>query len=532
VPQRLLPYSASARWRALRPLQLQHPWRARTSTVRAYGSGSSLQGASNNSIWGPTWTLPANTTRRPGLTNNPAYHYEVTSSGQGLAAFGNQAASSCDSNGAALASQLNPNCDKVAQAASTLDGFIGTDDPPTGPVTTAGTNLADAAQAAGGSVKELTIPVAQAPVSIPFSLPSGITLGTGSKINLKTAVLNDIYAENVPASAHYAANTFGALLELSGLTKVASAPVAQQFTDPGNAGNTGIILQERSSGSGTSYTFKGFLFYAGAAGYTANFEADDNSGPNGWPFASVATACPSVAAGTVQMVQPTGNSSGGGLVKDTASCPGSIGYANLADAANTANGGFTNVAQSSVFGGSPAHDIQYANVQANEGDKTPVYASPALSGTGNKANVYAGSSININGASPTHVGHWFVPLSGTKIVPTGTWGGTNPSDPNVYDHDGKAARYPIVAATYDAAWSNYNASTSNLVGANGYGSLANSNAEGASVKSYLQYVTSATKGQADLVAGGFGISLAPSFYAKLPVKIDGFAVTIANSIVR
>jgi hypothetical protein len=460
-----------------------------------FGSGSSLQNIAQTQVWTGTWqSTPADHST---LSNNPFATYTSTSSGHGLSEWGN------------TTSALDLTQDVNADNGSTngygrpvLDAYIGSDDPPTS------SNLSNAQTAATGSdptpVQEITVPVAQAPVAVLFSLPTGITAGSGSVLKLTNTMLQNIWNRAIPKSGHYAANTWGALLEDAGWKRTATSPTTQHFTDAGGAtgGTQAITLQVRSSGSGTSYTFKGFLNLSGDPLYTSAFVVDDPT----WP------------------VSVTAASNGGAdEVNNTTINPGSVGYANLADAAS-ASPAYGQHVLGTTNGGT--HQILYALVQANQGSADPAqYANPEGS-TAGTANVYTGNNINVNGANPSEVGSWNVPLNGTLLNATGTWGGTQASDPDVYDHSVtngvKLLRYPIVAATYDIAWTKYEAPHSNIITQFG-GTSADAKAAGQSAKSLLKYIITSSQGQADLANSG-------KFYARLPSKIDGFASTAVSKI--
>jgi hypothetical protein len=465
-----------------------------------FASGSSLQKIAQQNIWTGIWHTTA--TDHPTLTNDPTATYTSSSSGGGLAEFGNTTGT------------FDPTQDVNADNGSTngygrpvLDALVGSDDPPTGPLTTPGTNLANASLAATGSattpIDEITVPVAQAPVAILVSLPTGIVAGAGSQLRLKDNILRMVWDNNVTKTADYAANTWGAWLEHAGWHKVAGSPGAQQFTDDGSAtgGKQAITRQVRSSASGTSYTYKGFLHLTGDPNYTPAFVVDDDT----WPVPTT----------------NTGNAGGGNLVADTTANPGSTGYANLADAA-TASPAYTNTAQTTSTGGT--HQILYALIQDNwvGSSSTAARFADPQSTTPGFPNVYTGNNININGASPNAVGFWNVPFSsGTTFDPTGSWGGTQASDPDVFDH-GAQQRYPIVAATYDLGWSKYSEAHSNTVTM--YGGTATQAAEaGRTANSYLRYEALASQGQADLAR-------AHLYYARLPSTIDTFASTAVSHV--
>jgi hypothetical protein len=288
-----------------------------------YGSGSSLQLVAQTQVWDPLWHANP-TVDQPTLNNDPAVtNYNPTGSGPGLAEFGN------------TTGVLDETQDPVAQAAGQLDAYTGSDDPPGGPLGTAGTNLTNASAAASGAattkIDEVTVPVAEAPVAVIFSLPSGITAGTGSLLQLTNQELQSIWSDKIPKSAHYAANTYGAILEEAHWTHVAANPKAEQFTDAGGStgGGSTVTLQARAKGSGTTYTFRGFLYLSHDPTYTIKTVNDSNTlaNPNGWP-ASVAN------------INETGNTNGPALVDTTTTTPGSVGYANLADAVESPDGSY------------------------------------------------------------------------------------------------------------------------------------------------------------------------------------------------
>jgi hypothetical protein len=467
------------------------------------------------------------------LTTNPTATYTIESSGVGLAEFGNAASSSC----ASTTGVLSPACDPTANAQSTpeLDATIGTDDPPN-----AG-DLSSASTAAGAGVQEVTVPVAQAPVAMIFSIPAGITVGTNGQLKLTTADLANLWgAGGVAASSKCpgsSGNTWCDLLEAAGLTRITSGtPSAKQFLDTtGNLGGP-ITLMERSKGSGTTFSFRGYLYEAdqwvGLSDYPYSLVTD---GPSDWP----------ATAETQSQTGPLGaNGSGGTLVENTTESPGSTGYANLADAAfDTLAGYMSKVSTTNCGGACASHQIVYALVQNNTGDgHAPVYESPGAATLGT-VNVYTGANISINPgtctppASTHAVGCWVVP-----ITPTGSWSsasastpGTIPSDPDVADHGANgttlAKTYPIVAATYDVGWSQYDKTGSNLVTANGGlgyyddascpGGIKCNTDAGNTAKSLLSYIVGA--GQGNIATGKVD-------YGKLPSAILTKAKAAVSSI--
>ncbi len=173
------------------------------------------------------------------------------------------------------------------------------------------------------------MPVAESPIVVIFSLPSGITAGSGSVLQLTRANLDNVWNDAIPASKDYAANTYGALLEDVGWKKVASAPKAQQFTDAGGAtgGNSAVTLQARAKGSGTTYGFRTFLYLTNDPTYTIDTANDSATlaSPDGWP-ASVAD------------INETGNTNGQALVTTNTENPGSVGYAEFSNAIESPQG--------------------------------------------------------------------------------------------------------------------------------------------------------------------------------------------------
>jgi hypothetical protein len=446
------------------------------------------------------------------LSNNPTAFYTVESSGIGLAEWGNAASGKCTS----TTGVLSPACDPNGSALSELDAFIGTDDPPNS------TQLAAASTAAGAGVKEVTVPVSQAPVAILLSLPTGITLNSAGTVKLSTKEVAQIYSASIPhqaACTGSTGNTWCDLLAETGLSRVTTGtPTASQFKDTtANLGGP-ITLQARSSGSGTTFSLRGFLFELGAYKLTTAYPYTlVTDGPSDWPVT----------------VTETGNTSGSQLVADTTATPGSVGYANLADAA-LASPAYTKTPVTTAGG----NQILYALVQDNFGSSKPAfYAAPSNSpGT---VNLYKGLHIAINPTtcaapdSARAVGCWVVPSAAT-----GPWSSTNaalpgtiPSDADVADHGATAntpdTNYPIVAATYDLFWTDYDNPSSNLDTKGFYhdascpsGTNCNTDAGNAAV-SFATYLVGT--GQTNLDSAGV-------FYGALPTAIITKAKVSAKSI--
>ena len=419
------------------------------------GSGASLQNAAEQ-LWLADWV-----TKTGSVLSGASGTYTATSSGNGLAVFGND-------NGV-----LKP------RSGFSLDAFVGTDDP----ITT--TQAANASTASGG-IAEVLVPATQAPVTVPLSAPAGVDI-TSATVDISDALLSQVWSQTLPASGSYGANTWGALLRAAGTS----------FTEsPAGAANVRIQLQVRSSTSGTTYTFQDFL----AAIYTGG-------GTNPWRGTVGAVAWP--VTGTALTVTTRNgsvdNSGGSQLARAVAGTPGSIGYANLADVAPAGNGGFTETPTASTFTnpatGSPSasHEIAYARIQNNFGS-SPTYASPLNAGKANLSTA-AGAWTNLP-ATPITTGS------------TDDWVATRSNNPTVgLGGTRSTQRYPIAAATYIAAWDDYQSGNLNSQWA------SSTNVED-TVVNYLKYVSdqspfAAGGGQA-LIAAGSGNA---AYYAALPSDV-------------
>jgi hypothetical protein len=516
------------------------PARALAATVpgeNIYGSGSSAEaqaqngnlalcGASGWVGWTGVWHCTA--ADHASLDNDPVAAYTVTPGIAGLAEFGNVASTSCAS--AAPAGQLNPQCDPTSdgQPNPELDAFIGTEDAPTA------ADLAAAGSAAGAGVQELTIPVAQTPVAMLLSLPVGISVGAGGEIKYPTSVLDNLWNATVaasPACPDSGGNTWCDLLEASGLKRITSGtPTSSQFLDStGDLGGpiTRMVIVE---GGGTTHAFQGFLWEAGDPMYPLSMITQQ---PASWPpFVTVQDCTTAGACGT-----SSANGTDAELVTNATATPGSVGYADLADAA-LASPGYSKVVQTTMLGGT--HQIVYAVVQDDGGDSNIVYTAPSNSpGT---VNVYTGAHLAINQSTCPQpmttplVGCWLVPST-----PTGTWnGGGNPSnpgtfasDPDVYDHSvtsagSRSKAYPIVAVMFAEAWTDYDSAGSNL-DSNGYyydnascPPVTNCATDaGDTASSFLRYVTG---------SGSGNLSGAKVYYGRLPALIQSKAAGFAKAI--
>lgn len=469
------------------------------SYTTIYGSGAALQTLLQNNILIP---------KAPSLGS--FVKYDTTTSGGGFKEFGNTTGA------------LAPAEDAVADALSPpeLDAYVGVDSGPTQ------TELENARSAVTGSKtssaeNEIAVPVAQTPLDLLLSLPSGITLNAAQNVDLTAPLAGELYAGTVPAAGSYAENTWGALLSDAGLTETSSAsPGVGQFYDSGaSGGSTSISVEVRKNGAGTTLNLKQYLNLVDQADW-GSIPVDENAYLVGstteWPTS--ATILPA----------STGNSTDQAEVAKVDDTPGTVGYATAGDASANPGVAFTAKPLTSTDGSSASHQILYALLQDNysgaSGARTPpIYADPEANGAGT-ANVYTGSEIALDGSAAGGVGSWVVPNTSGDFDVDGTWTGTRASDPDVYDDSGDSiAYYPLVAVAFDLSWSNFSA-----------GALASDyNGDNAAAqettRALLEFATSA-QGQADI--------LGEDYYAPLPsdlgnsglANIDAVAHSAASGV--
>jgi hypothetical protein len=519
----LIPHSA----KALPPPNWGPPQYIVDPGANIFASGSQPQGLLQNgnssrwsgltSIWhanpvtDQTWKTDVTSMNTYFLTGDPTITYTPTSSGAGLAEFGN-------SSGTADLTQ-----DPVAdgQSPPVLDGFVGTDDAPTA------SQMQSASDASGG-VGELTMPVAQTPVALIFSLPVGVTIGSGGRIGLlnnggtdDTSTLQALYnPEGVFATHVYPAGSWGAFLTRVGLTPITSGtPTASQFLDTGSpTAHTGgyqpLQLEVRSGDASTTDVFQTFLSISGDSHYShfgdaeRNWptDANDGAGSNGYP------------------VGPFGaNVTGAALVKNTLATPGTVGYADLADAVFAVPGNpVTPALQTTTYGGSASHQYLYPSVQSDQGGTGQrQYAEPGTVATvaGNLEsipNLYTGDLSNIEGCNAYSLTQ---PAVGNWCVSTGSdYQSTFASDPAVYQHSQGVNAYPIAEIAYDVTWGG-------VVSNPGfYTTATNARDTENTVASYFAWVAKPTGGQAALTDAKAG-------WEQLPSQVQAWAASDWEALV-
>jgi ABC-type phosphate transport system substrate-binding protein len=411
------------------------PALATTSCTEIFGSGSSLQGIAQTEVWIADW---------PGCTGG-SITYTATTTSDGLEEFGN------------FGGKLEPEDDPTANP--TLDAYVAVDNAPN-----AG-ELGEAKAAEGG--KEITIPVAQAPVSVLLSLPAKCTVTGGANIQIPTDILEEVWYGTLEASGTYAKDTWGALLKQS--YSSGKSPVS--FTNSGS-GSTGcgetIRLQARSNAAGTSFIFKSYLSqvnYSNWKTYASEYDS--------WPVS----------------VTTTGNTSNALMAQDVVKTPGSIGYADAADAASSANGAYTGTAKLSTFGSSASHDILWAQVQDSEESTEKevkfAFAAPSSTSVGN-----CSSSVKVTPPSNIY-DTWY-----SLLVSSPTIGG---------------GYYPICGLDYMLAFHEYTETS--------YGKSVCEVA--ATVSSYTKFVTNASEGQTDIKS---------HYYAPMPSAVTTKAKEAAEAV--
>jgi len=231
-------------------------------------------------------------------------------------------------------------------------GFIGTDN-------TANQSEKEAVEKedAKGESKLLTIPVLQGAVAVVVNLPAECaaesTIAKG-RLALDQSTVERIYK--------------GTITKWNELEAVEGA--GNKLT--GTGCTSAIIPVVRQDGSGTTHIFKKFLSIQEPK---AEFEYESGKSATWGALAegSLSTKWP-LAAKTQHAVGANGKE----LLKFVAATPGSIGYANLADARNEANGGFTGQSASRFWvelensskGTAPKRNVKYADPSSNEDSKT------------------------------------------------------------------------------------------------------------------------------------------------------------------
>ncbi len=298
------------------------------------GSGSSLQKVAQINVFTAGFASSSCATA-------PTVTYTPTGSGAGLKEFGNGTE--------ALAAGESGN-------KTSLDGYVGTDDAPT----PAQTNQADVA-GGGGDQRELTIPVAEAPVAVLLHPPAACTV-TGTP-DISNEVLNELWQDK------YA--TWEAFLTAAGITSTGTCTEA-------------ITLVVRQDNSGTSYVFKSYLNQIDSAVWQ--------------PYANDFTTWPDPVTHPV-------SKGGSAVVAEVKAKAGSVGYAATADA------------HAGEFAAYPNASKGYFWAEVQNNSTTSIgasYADPASGSNGN-----CPTAVTPAG-SPTAPGNWYGVLASSPKISTST----------------------------------------------------------------------------------------------------------------
>jgi len=412
------------------------------------GSGSSLQ-AEQQTLWTSLvgtvgFLLKINKLTEECSPGNPAISYTATSSGKGLAEFG------------AGTSVLEPK--EAGNAALKLDAYIGTDDPPTK------AQLGEMKVAAGTAA--WTTAVVAAPIAMIVHLPSGCEVTT-TEVPIPNKVLNEAWLGKF---ANW--KTFLTAIETAnGLKfKEATAKVSCEGSP--------VLLEVRSDNSGTSYAFKQYLCQFEIASWQVPAKGCEQDGEfindsKKWPAAVSETH----KAGIL-------NEKGKGEVEAVEEEPGSLGYANLADAVK---GKFTSFLKKPV-----GASIFWAQVENATAAREP---EGATAGTGNCTATY---TFPTGVEAEAKKGEWEKVHYGNPAATTG---------------------YQICTFTYDVGWENY--LVTNLEKDYG-GTLKAAEETGNTAQGYFEYMVRSTEGQA-------ATAIAPDYNA-LPANVDKVAVEDAEKL--
>ncbi len=282
-----------------------------------------------------------------------------------------------------------------------------------------------------GTGKVLTIPVAQPAIAIVLHLPTGCTGVTGGgdpgRIQIKVSTLEKVF-QGTDA-------TWNKILNKAKFTEATKKSCNKDAP---------IERVVREDGSGTTDAFKKYLgvinkgkpVYEDGETWDEEGEKTDNTV---WPN-----------QGSDPVLKGNG---GGGLVKKVAETPGSIGYANLADArANTAFG-------------TPTATTFWAEVEDSKGH----YADPSTDGeVSTKANSNCAETVYTNGSKK------FPPPAATEL-----WNAVSIAPTQV--------NYEPCYLTYDLALTHYNGYSKGTELEESPFSEAPTESEATTVKNYLNY---------------------------------------------
>ncbi len=319
-------------------------------------------------------------------------------------------------------------------------GFVGTDNTVNPAEKTAVEEQADA----GKSAQLMTIPVVQGAEAIVVNLPTGCTATStvaAGRLAINQATLEGIYSGTVTKWSEIVADE-GTGNELKGTC------VPSEDT---------ITPVVRLDSSGTTHIFKKSLFNNNQAKL-----ADETGEEHTWGELAEGTK---VGATSLNQSWPTAakvvhakTSTNTGVLKEVAETPGAIGYADLAQARNPANGGFTGQSASRFW------------LEVEASDKVKVTSK----GTKHKRK-YTDPSTNGDSAATAE--------SNCKKTEYSNGVGSFPppsvkSNWNEVGAKRESKTYPICGLTYVLALTNYEA----------YASHGGNAAEAQTVKDYVGFI--------------------------------------------
>ncbi|HEY4451187.1 MAG TPA: substrate-binding domain-containing protein [Solirubrobacteraceae bacterium] len=288
------------------------------------GQGSSLQKLAQE-VWAPNFNTSSSIhscNGTQGTKGTPKISYNPSGSGAGLKSWG---------------------VGKVEHKFEATNGFVGTDEAPN---PTAKSEIEENETTLTPKAL-LTIPVLQAAIAVIVHLPAGCTATSTS--NKGRLVLNNSTLEAIWNGS------------ITNWTEIKDG--GDTFTGTCSAGITHIV---RLDGSGTSHVFKKYLGLISKTAYPMTNLAGESTGSKTWD--ETAEGPENTTWPTADAVVRPEKTGGGAIVSKVATTPGSIGYANLADArANTA---FVPPA------GGPKTAVFWVPIQ-NKGGETVTYADPA-----------------------------------------------------------------------------------------------------------------------------------------------------------
>jgi len=386
-------------------------------------SGSSLQNLAQTELWTTTWTASGfeKAIKEQRCENSVAITYTATSSGKGLGEWGSK--------------EGVLKLGEAGNGKEELDGFVGTDVGPEGSATTGQIGRMDEAGKNATENNSVTaVPVAQSAISVIVSLP------VGCKVKKKTEKGR---VENKPLEEEYNMDAipFSELIDNVGIETTGCAAVP--------------ALQIRETASGTTAGFKRYMNDLEPAVYGPFTETAEKS--------ESATEWPELAN-----KQATGNKTGGELAKKVYETPGTIGYADLADARKAGFVGVTPIEHTN----SKSEKYYSIVLTVNNGgfESTGEYVNPEVVSNG-EANCSKAAY-----PEPTEVGpniDWSIAKQGNSTTAT-------------------AGVYPLCTLTFDVAWEHY----SYVKGENAAKvAVVYTQKETNTVYNYLKWVVSSEGGQ-------------------------------------